>query len=560
MPSFRFDVGTQVLCNLGQSGWKMGKVIALNYREDAWPPGQKAPYQVALEGEDGEFRLIYVPVDDDYCCRKPTDEDLKIANRADALAALPNETATKKQANNKNDVGTITTKNELGSTAVSVSDHVGYRAGLCHCCQPHPQSWSCVELYSEHYRGATRNDLKVTRRSIDLGSKKVGAEIECCSSKEVDLLSKSGFMQRPTLVRLPPGVRFADDGSLKGKIRFDPHRESSYKVEFVAVSAVDWKDPKIGLVRLEITFTVTDNDEPLGFDPDEFAAKQQEASAAAAGIYQKLCQTWDRWERSELDQRDTCDLMCAHLARLRDLLEEHPRLEDGLWWAQLGGFYMNVHKLLENTLFECELYLGYALTFGSVSVRQIAEQNLEGCYQKRLLESARFLWIDGVKQMMHNDFRGAIETFQKATAKKDGWGWAVNVGDIWIFEAAARLILTAEGNEKLSTQVDKLLEKHRARCKKTGTFKSSVHPWAAEVTSGLSAYRNLQSKKSKSSSDTTSSDSAGWLEGFKKRTLFWCAQVLGGVAPFPPKPRPRLEDAQVLVDRLPGHNVVYERS
>jgi hypothetical protein len=43
-------------------------------------------------------------------------------------------------------------------------------------------------------------------------------------------------------------------------------------------------------------------------------------------------------------------------------------------------------------------------------------------------------------------------------------------------------------------------------------------------------------------------------EALKSRTAYWCAQVLGGAAPFPPKPRPRLEDATALVRRLPGHN------
>ena len=30
--------------------------------------------------------------------------------------------------------------------------------------------------------------------------------------------------------------------------------------------------------------------------------------------------------------------------------------------------------------------------------RRVAEQSLEGCYAKRLLETARFLWMDGVTQ------------------------------------------------------------------------------------------------------------------------------------------------------------------
>ena len=44
-----------------------------------------------------------------------------------------------------------------------------------------------------------------------------------------------------------------------------------------------------------------------------------------------------------------------------------------------------------------------------------------------------------------------------------------------------------------------------------------------------------------------------WLKQFKSRTVYWCAQVLGGAPPFPPKPRARLEDPEVLISRLPGH-------
>ena len=57
----RFDVGTKVMCNTGRSGWPVGTIVALYYREDRWPPGNVAPYQVQLE--DGQ--LIFVPADDD---------------------------------------------------------------------------------------------------------------------------------------------------------------------------------------------------------------------------------------------------------------------------------------------------------------------------------------------------------------------------------------------------------------------------------------------------------------------------------------------------------------
>ena len=72
-----------------------------------------------------------------------------------------------------------------------------------------------------------------------------------------------------------------------------------------------------------------------------------------------------------MGHRETIEFFTKNLDKLRELLEKNPRLDGGAWWAQLGGYYMNVHKLLENTLFECELYLGYALLFGSSEVRRV---------------------------------------------------------------------------------------------------------------------------------------------------------------------------------------------
>ena len=201
-------------------------------------------------------------------------------------------------------------------------------------------------------------------------------------------------MQCPTLVQLPPGVRFSDNGSLHGKVRFDPHRGATYRVDFVAVSTADWDDPTVGIVRLEIAFIVEGNEPPTGFDVNAFKQEQQLVRVVAERSLQTLANTWALWEQRALDNQDTRDQMVAELRRLRDLLERHPRLDGGRWWTQLGGYHMNVHKLLENMLFECELYLGHALTFGDTEARHWAEQNLKGCYQKRLLEAARFMWID----------------------------------------------------------------------------------------------------------------------------------------------------------------------
>ncbi|MEM9457481.1 MAG: hypothetical protein AAGF11_25100 [Myxococcota bacterium] len=391
--NFRFQVGAAVMCNLGPSGWKLGRIIALHYREDHWPAETEVPYQVALEADHA---LIYVPEDDARYCREPTPEDLRIARRMDALAALPpGSEGTDPEPSGAG----AATGAQLGCTGGTAQPgSAGYRSGRCHCCDCCPRSWSCAELYSEHYRCAARNGLRVTRRAVDLGMVRVGDLVHHPAGEGPP--SGGGFMQCPTLVRLPPGVRFSDDGTLAGEVRFDPHRDATYRVEFVAVSTADWDNHAVGIVRLEITFVVEGNEPPDGFDVDAFGQEQQWARAEANRTLRDVVDAWEEWEQGELGHRETCDRILAELRRLRELLEQHPRLDGGRWWGLLGGFHMNVHKLLENTLFECELYLGHALTFGDAEVRSQAEQNLDGCYQKRLLEAARLMWMDGAKQMM----------------------------------------------------------------------------------------------------------------------------------------------------------------
>lgn len=553
MSNLRFQVGAIVLCNMGPSGWRLGRIIALHYREDDWPPGTEAPYQVALEDD---HTLIYVPEDDARYCREAKREDLRIARRMDALAALaPGSAGTEPRLEPEPMGAGAATGGQLGCLGGTPQPgNPRYRSGRCHCCDSCPRTWSCAELYSEHYRCAARNGLRVTQRAVDLGTVRVGDFLGHPPLTD-GRPSKGGFMQCPTLVRLPPGVRFSDDGALAGEVRFDPHRGAAYRVEFVAVSTADWDDAALGIVRLQITFVVEGNEPPDGFDADAFKREQQRARAAANRMLENLVHAWDEWELGELDNRDTCDRMYAELGRLRALLERHPRLDRGKWWAQLGGFHMNVHKLLENTLFECELYLGHALAFGDPEVRRLAEANLEGCYQKRLLEAARFMWIDGVQQMMRGEWAVAAETLRLAAAKKDGWGWAVNYGDIWLSESAARLVHGAElaarngaedsNGARWIAEAARLLERGMARADEARTFGPEGHPWASEIGAALTSYRSLKD---------SGADAADWLDALKLRTVYWCALVLGGAEPFPPQPRPRLEDAAALVRRLPGRN------
>ena len=542
MAKLRFEVGTPVMCNLGVSGWKLGRIIALHYHEEHWEEGVTAPYQVALEEDHA---LIYVPEDDSRYCREATVEDLRIIHRMDALAELPLELEHTVSGSSGSDPHLESTHNPR------YQGNNSYRNGLCHCCDKSPPNWSTVELYSEHYRCATRNKLPVTRHMFDLGTVQVGDTVN--HSLDGSIQDTGGFLQSPTLARLPPGIAFSDKGTLSGVIRFDPHRNQSYRVEFVAVSTVGWDEPDVGLIRIEVSFMVEGNNPPDDFDTDAFSQEQQRASTAANNIIQNLITVWNQWEQGTLGNHETCNRMLAELRQLRDLLEQHPRLEGGIWWAQLGGFHMNVHKLLENALFECELYLGHALTFGDADIRQSAEINLKGCYHKRLLEAARFMWIDSVELMMRGKWSEAAEILRLAAQKKDGWGWAINYGDIWFSESAARLIIGAEhsiggGNGGHSgewiSEATQLLEKGKNRSEEGGIGPQG-HPWGVELEASINQLNHVKDDQS---------ELANWLEGFKLRTVYWCAQILGGAPPFPPKPRPRKDDAATLLRSLPKYN------
>lgn len=529
-----------VMCNMGSSGWRLGRVIALHYREDGWPPQRVAPYQVALEGDHS---LIYVPRDMPDYCREASGADINIARRLDALAAPPPGSADR-DVGEMVEAGAAESGSLRNSTCAAREERRGvlsYRDGMCHCCGRCPREWSAVELYSEHYRAAARNGLRITRRAADLGVVQVGAPV----NHPAPTGSAGGFAQCPTLPRLPPGLTFSDDGSLSGTVHFDPHRPASYKVEFVAVSTAEWNIAEVGIVRLEITFVVEANVAPPSFDRQAFELEQGRAGAEASRLLNDIGGAWELYEREELSHDDTVKQMTARLHELRSLLEQHPRLDRGKFWAELGGFHMNVHKLLENTLFECELYLGHALMFPDADVRSRAEENLEGCYQKRLLEAARFMWMDGCLQMMRGEWSLAAETLRLAADKKDGWGWGVNHGDIWLAEATARIVLGAESEgsgadaAREFAEVARLLDAAALRC--------AEHPWLWENRTALAEYRALPS---------AGPHAASWLCVFKERAVFWSAQVLGGGTVFPPRTEPRSEDAGELQKRLPGHNAV----
>ena len=66
----------------------------------------------------------------------------------------------------------------------------------------------------------------------------------------------------------------------------------------------------VGLIRIEVSFTVEGNHSPDGFDLEAFTQEQQGASAAANNILQNLITSWNQWEQGILDNREDLPTGC----------------------------------------------------------------------------------------------------------------------------------------------------------------------------------------------------------------------------------------------------------
>ena len=75
----RFRIGDRVECHMGPNCWKLGRVVALMYRDSTMPEGFVAPYQIRLDeacagyidGYTNPDRLIYASDDSDEYVRNP---------------------------------------------------------------------------------------------------------------------------------------------------------------------------------------------------------------------------------------------------------------------------------------------------------------------------------------------------------------------------------------------------------------------------------------------------------------------------------------------------------
>ena len=167
----------------------------MNYRENHWEIDEYAPYQVALEDDHS---LIYVPLDDNRYCREALAEDLRIIGRSDALAEDVVAVDEVKETHSIN--------NTLNCFNNKEHDFHNHRNGRCQCCNDCPKLWTYAELYSEHYRCATRNNLTISRHREDLGNRKLGDSIDLQPSGLI--AGVGGFLQAPTLDDYRPELRF----------------------------------------------------------------------------------------------------------------------------------------------------------------------------------------------------------------------------------------------------------------------------------------------------------------------------------------------------------------
>ncbi|CAK0877749.1 unnamed protein product [Prorocentrum cordatum] len=65
----RFGVGAAVLCRSGEDAWVSGRVVSVDFRDEAWPPGRVEPYVVALDdGSDSVF--VHLDSEDAVRCAR----------------------------------------------------------------------------------------------------------------------------------------------------------------------------------------------------------------------------------------------------------------------------------------------------------------------------------------------------------------------------------------------------------------------------------------------------------------------------------------------------------
>ena len=113
------------------------------------------------------------------------------------------------------------------------------------------------------------------------------------------------------------------------------------------------------------------------------------------------------------------------------------------------------------------------------------------------------MWVDAMRQMLRGEWEAAEAQLAAAAGKKDGWGWGVNNGDIWLSQAAARAVLALQpvfaaphdgggggGGEANATAARHGLAEAAALVDKADA-RTAGHPWTAHHRQWLGVLRPL---------------------------------------------------------------------
>ena len=135
--------------------------------------------------------------------------------------------------------------------------------------------------------------------------------------------------------------------------------------------------------------------------------------------------------------------------------------------------------------------------------------------------------------MLKKDWAGAKHTLELAASKKDGWGWGVNNGDIWISLGAVQLIEWGEAQVRddagSSSATMAGLEEANATLQKAAN-RTATHPWTL---ANLRAVDELGAAYQQGTEGRTEFEVL--LQGLIEETIRWCEDLLQYVRP---KPRP----------------------
>ena len=434
----------------------------------------------------------------------------------------------------------------------------GYRDGRCAACDCCPRCWTCVELM--HYGCAEKLGVTERREAAELGTFVPGQRIDWSTSAMIGFgsnsssssssSSSSGWHQCAAVPALPAGLSFGDNGKLSGVLQFDPTRAEQYAVAFTAFHTRGFgfgvgggggvgvggggDSGVIGgggtaaqgeLTRVELRFDVVGNLAPPLFDAVAEADADADAEAAAHAAASAAFGAYRAFDEQRLPHSEATRRMRVELKRLQAVLERRPRAGGGRYWGWLGALHMNVHKLLENMLAECEVFLGFALRFPEAaagiggggareeSAAQIARENLGGCYAKRQLEAAKFLWVTQLEaaQREEVDWAAVEAVLLRAAAMKEGWGWGVNNGDIWMLLGAAQAV-----RGRLDEADATLALAHE---------RSPSHPWTQ---ANQRAVRELRAIGTAAADEESRRARRAALV---TETRSWCSQVLPAVRP-----------------------------